>query len=117
MTIHGPDATRGADAVRRVVKDALFDSDSFIEVPVMDGQATDRLRIALAGSIEYLASDSVGQKLFEGMTLGKSVDLQVEGTVVKKSGAWKMNADDEETVTGGVGIKIHSIYVLTPEEL
>lgn len=101
-------------------KDALFDTEAYIDVPVMDGQATDTLKIAFAGSIEYEASDAEGQALFEELTLGKEVELRIAGVVVKKAGAWKLVGKDEaerEVVTGSVGVKVHSLWHLRPEDL
>lgn len=101
--------------------DALFDSGFYLDVPTMDGQATDKLRIAFSGFIEYEAADAEGQKMFESLTLGKSVSLNLEGVVNKKSGSWKIagaGTDNErEVVTGAVGVKVESLYVQRPEDL
>lgn len=103
------------------LKDALFDADTYVDVPVMDGQATDKLRVSFGGTIEYRADDPAGQALFEKLTLGKNVDLRVSGPVVGKSGAWKIvgpGTDGErEVVTGQVKIKVEDLYQLSPEEL
>ena len=97
--------------------DALFDTNAFIDVPVMDGQATDTLKIRFGGGVEYEATDEHGKRLFEALTLGKSVNLRVSGAVVAKQGAWKETANDGESVTGQVTVKIDSLQVLRPEDL
>jgi hypothetical protein len=102
-------------------KDALFDSDTYIDVPVIDGNTTDFLSVAFSGTIKYEASDPEGQALFNRLALGRSVTFQVEGIVAKKHGTWKLagaGTDDErEVVTGGVGVKVETVYVQRPEDL
>lgn len=95
----------------------LFDSGSYVDVPVIDGQATDTLVIAFGGSIKYEASDRAGQDLFNDLRLGKSVTLRVEGVVVDKKGGYKVNAAEEEIVTGTARIKVETLYLPGPSEL
>lgn len=119
VTITGPDGE--AHDVTGLFKAAangeLFDSGSYVDVPVVDGQATDALVIAFGGSIRYEASDKAGQDLFNALRLGKSVTLRVEGTVVDKKGGYKVSASDVETVTGTARIKIESLYLPSAEQL
>lgn len=103
--------------VRETPKESLFNADSYIDVPVMDGQATDKLTISFSGSIEYSAHDWQGRALFEKMTLGKELELRVTGVVVGKSGSWKLNSSEEEIVTGNAKMRISDIYVMSPEDL
>lgn len=95
----------------------LFDSGSYVDVPVIDGQATDALVIAFGGSIKYEASDRAGQDLFNDLRLGKSVTLRVEGVVVDKKGGYKVNAAEEEIVTGTARIKVETLYLPAAEQL
>lgn len=95
----------------------LFDPGSYVDVPVVDGQATDKLVFGFGGSLPFEASDSFAQSLFNRLQLGASVTLQVEVQVVKKDGAYKVNAKEEETITGGARLKVTSLYVKSPEEL
>lgn len=117
VSVNGGPEMDLAGLTTAALKDALFDSDTFIDVPVMDGQATDCLKIKLAGGVEFESTNAHGKAIFEALTLGKSVDLQVSGHVAMKQGQWKENAKGEEVVTGSVGIKIDSITVLRPEDL
>lgn len=95
----------------------LFDSGTYVDLPVIDGQATDKLVIAFGGSIKYDASDRAGQDLFNALRLGKSVTLRIEGVVADKKGGYKVNARDEEVVTGTARIKIETLYLPSPSEL
>ncbi len=123
---------RGAGGTARVIdnslvptpdtnSDLLFDADSYLSVPTVDGQATDGLEIAFAGKIKYEATDEAGRAQFEALTLGKAVELRVSGVVTKKSGAWKVvSAETEkerEVVTGAVGVKVTDLRILSPEQL
>lgn len=117
----------GADGERHDVTEAfknaangeLFDSGSYQDsgIPVVDGQATDKLVFAFGGSLPFDSTDDFAQKLFEKFQLGASVTLQIEAVVMKKDGAYKVNAKDEETITGGVRLKVASLYVKSPEQL
>lgn len=95
----------------------LFDPGTYTDVPVVDGQATDKLVAAFSGSLPFEASDKFAQGLFNRLHLGQSVTLQVEVMVMKKDGAYKVNAKDEETITGGLRLKVVSLYVTSPEDL
>lgn len=117
----------GADGERHDVTAAfqsaangeLFDAGSYQDsgIPVVDGQATDKLVFAFGGSLPFDSTDDFAQKLFEKFQLGASVTLQIEAVVMKKDGAYKVNAKDEETITGGVRLKVASLYVTSPESL
>lgn len=99
---------------------ALFETGAYLAVPQMDGKATDQIVIAFSGSIKYEASDPVGRALFEKLTLGKEIELRVAGSVAKKAGSWKLagkEGQEEEVVTGQVGVKVTTLYVLSPEDL
>lgn len=104
-------------AFKSAANGELFDSGSYVDVPVIDGQATDALVIAFGGSIKYEASDRAGQDLFNDLRLGKSVTLRVEGVVVDKKGGYKVNAAEEEIVTGTARIKVETLYLPGPSEL
>jgi len=110
-------ATGEIKDLHEVTKEALFDPKDYVDRPVMDGQATDKLTISFTGSIAYDANDWQGKKMFENMTLGKELELRVSGTVVGKSGAWKLSSSEEEVVTGNAKMRVTDIYVLTPEDL
>lgn len=97
--------------------DALFESGAYLQVPVMDGHPSDKLVFAFGGSINFEAGDPEGRDLFEKLTLGRDVELRVSGFVGSKQGSFKKGKDDEEIITGKVGVKIDSIYVLGPEDL
>lgn len=104
-------------AKRAGTEDSLFDDSSYIDVPTMDGQASDFLAFAFNGGVKFEANDEDAQRLFEALTLGKEVEIRVAADVVKKIGAWKRKADDTEVVTGQITLKVHTLRVLTPEEL
>lgn len=104
-------------AFKAAANGELFDPGTYTDVPVVDGQATDKLVFAFGGSLPFESSDSFAQALFNRLQLGASVTLQVEAQVVKKDGAYKVNAKDEETITGGARLKVTSLYVKSPEEL
>jgi hypothetical protein len=95
----------------------LFPTSEYLDVPTVEGQATDKLTIAFGGSISYDAADPQGRALFDALTGGKEVELRVAGLVATKQGAWKENARGELIVTGKAGVKVHTIWVLKPEDL
>ena len=99
------------------VDTALFDPSPYVETIEIDGQSTDKLKVSFAGSVEYDPSAPDSREFFESLRLGKPVELGVAGHVAKKNGSWAENAEGETTVTGTAGIKVTTIYVLTPEDL
>jgi hypothetical protein len=121
VTITGPDGVAHdvTGAFKAAANGELFDAGSYQDsgIPVVDGQATDKLVFAFGGSLPFEATDGFAQELFERFQLGASVTLQVEAVVMKKDGAYKVNAKDEETITGGVRLKVTSLYVKSPESL
>lgn len=122
VRIEGPDGTTGAEAIEAVMKRAvgaeqLFDDEDYVTVPRMDGQNADTLQFRFGGGVAFEASDKFAQKLFEKLALGKDVELRVAAEVVTKAGAWKRKADETEVVTGKIGLKVVTMYVLDPEEL
>lgn len=88
----------------------LFDPAPFkTATPVFDNLASDKLIISLGGPIELDPTDPEDIALFENFMLGRSVNLQVHGSVVGKAGTYKEDADGQVTVTGKAGVKIHSL--------
>ena len=95
----------------------LFDSSVYVEAVSFDGQAADEIVVAFSGQIKYSAADLEGRKLFDGLTLGREVELRVAGVVAGKTGSYKVSARDEEKVTGKAQVKVDTVYLLSPEEL
>lgn len=95
----------------------LFDSSVYVEAVSFDGQAADEIVIAFAGQIKYKADDVEGRKLFDGLTLGREVELRVAGVVAGKTGSYKVDARENEKVTGKAQVKVDTVYLLSPEEL
>ena len=96
----------------------LFDTSGYQQArPQVDGMTTDRLTIKLGGThmLDPMIAEDVA--MFERFHLGQSVELRVSGLVVAYDGKLKRDADDKDTVTGVVGIKIDTVYRLEPEEL
>lgn len=93
-----------------VVSEALFDPAPFkTSTPVFDNLASDKLVISLGGPIELDPTDPEDIALFENFMRGRSVNLQVHGSVVGKAGTYKEDADGAVTVTGKAAVKIHSL--------
>lgn len=107
------------EAFRAAANGELFDPGTYDDsgIPVVDGQATDKIVFAFGGSLPFESTDDFAQALFEKLKLGSSVTLQIEAQVAKKDGAYKVNAKEEETITGGVRLKVTSLYVKSPEDL
>lgn len=118
VTITGPDGTTGAAAIAKAIDNAhLFDAAPYVEAIDIDGQSADKLKVSFAGSIEYDPTDPSSRALFESLTLGKPVELRVAGYIAKKNGSYGENSEGETTVTGTAGIKVTTLYLLTPEDL
>ena len=99
------------------VEPQLFDSSVYVEAVSFDGQAADEIVVAFSGQIKYPAADLEGRKLFDGLQLGKAVELRVAGFVAAKTGSYKVTARKKEKVTGKAQVKVDTVYLLSPEEL
>ena len=97
--------------------DALFDPAPFDVAPVLDGQATDELVIAVTGSVKFDATSDDGRELFEALNLGKFVVLRVTGRVASRQGQWKETSEGDPVVTGKSTVKIDSIVLRSVEDL
>jgi hypothetical protein len=91
----------------------LFDPKPYTIDGVYDA---DQLKIAFSGNVSWPADDPSGQEMFAKLELGRDVELRVSAKVVAKSGRWA-EKDDEATITGVAGLKIDTIYLLSPEDL
>lgn len=119
----GKTATTTLDRLERAAQSdpggsELFDTSAYqTPRPQVDGMTTDTLVIKVSGThtLDPMIEDDV--RMFERFHLGDSVELRVSGLVVAFDGKLKRNADDEDTVTGMIGIKIDHLYRLEPEEL
>ena len=126
VRISGPNGTVGEEAIHAAVAGALadsdvepelFDSSVYVEAVSFDGQAADEIVVAFSGQIKYPAADLEGRKLFDGLTLGREVELRVAGVVAGKTGSYTVSAREEEKVTGKAQVKVDTVYLLSPEEL
>jgi hypothetical protein len=99
------------------LSDALFNPHVYDTTPVLDGQSTDTIQIALGGGIKLEASDEDAQALFTALRLGRWVDLRVSGFVASKHGSYKEDKDGESQVAGKVTVKAVDVSLIRPEDL
>jgi len=103
-------------------KDGLFDATDYddpkLQLPTVDGQGIDKIKIGFSGSIMLDRSDPHDCELFRKLKLGSNVELRVAGRVAKTATGSSTDADDNSTdIVGERTVKVSSVWRLTPEEL
>jgi hypothetical protein len=96
-----------------------FDASAFtLDIPNVDGVHAEKIVVAFAGSVELDIHDETDLALFNSLTLGREIELRVSGTVADRPSPLKTDKESgAQTMIRKTKIAVHSLYVLTPEEL
>lgn len=112
------DADEPALAPEPTGQTQAFDANPFrLEIPAVDGIDAEKITIAFAGSVELDLLDQDDLSLFNSLRLGKELDLRIAGTVTDKASPLKTDKDGVKTMTRKAKVSVHTLHVLTPEEL
>jgi hypothetical protein len=101
---------------------ALFDKSAYdredLQIPKVDGQSIDKIRVDFQGSIMLDRSSPADVALYNRLVLGKAAELRVSGKVSGTGAGWTTNRDgDLDAIVGKRTIKIDTVWLLEPEQL
>jgi len=95
-----------------------FDSTPYrLDIPEVDGVDAEKIIIAFAGSVELDISNEGDLALFNGLRLGREIDMRVAGVVADKPSPLKVAKDGSQTMIRKAKISVHTVHVLAPEDL
>lgn len=112
----------GAPIVEGSGQAVAFDRTQYelegLQIPSVDGQAIDKIRVDFAGSVMLNRSDEADVALINRLRLGGECELRVAGTVSGvKTGYTTSKDGDLDAVVLGKTVKVATVWVLSPEQL
>jgi hypothetical protein len=100
-----------------VTDDGLFDRSQYdLPIPEKDGHKADLLRLAVGGSINLDLYDEHALEFFNGLRLGRDLELTVTFTV--SGSAWRNTVkgeDEQDHVVHQITLTAHSIDIPTSQ--
>lgn len=104
------------------VDDSLFAAaqydDPKLYLDKVDEKDVDKIRVEFSGSVMLDRKDAEDVALIRSLKLGKPLELRVAATCnSKKTGYTTGKEGDLDAIVFTGGLKIDTLYVLTPEEL
>lgn len=118
----GDEEADGTPPVEPTGQTKAFDDSDYeredLQIPKIDGSSIDRIALKFGGEIHLDRSDPADVKLYNRLRFGRDVTLQIEG---RCNAAGAKGATDREgdldVVIGVKGVKVHTVYLSTAEEL
>jgi hypothetical protein len=103
-------------------KGQLFDKTQYerenLQIPSIDGEGIDKIRVELTGSIMLDRSEPADVALINRMHLGQDIELRVAGKVAGVSHGYATNREgDLDAIVLAKKVKVETVWVLTPEQL
>lgn len=100
----------------------LFDADEYADprlaLDKVDDQDVDKIRVEFSGSVMLDRKDAGDVAFMRRLKLGQPLELRVAATChSKKTGYTTGKEGDLDAIVYTGGLKVDTLYVLTPEEL
>lgn len=101
---------------------AAFDATDYtredLQIPKIDGNAIDKIRVDFSGSVMLDRSAPADVALFNRLVLGGEAELRCAGKVSGTGAGFTTNKEGNlDVVVGKKTLKVETVWVLTPEQL